>query len=118
MNSSTGWHVSNFSFSICNVISDTLFAIINSSKSIGYILRTVKYPTGTDAIPLSSTPNSDPLITYLKLPSSTRNFIFVTISGHFCISSKKTMVSCGLQSSGIIIFNFTRNSSALIFALR
>ena len=59
------------------------FAAINSSKSIGYILIIDKYPTGADEIPLSSTPNKDPLIAYLKLPSSTRNFIFVTISGHF-----------------------------------
>ena len=83
INSSTGRTVSNLSFSISKVAFETRFAIINSSKSIGYILNTDKYPTGAEAIPFNSTPNKDPLMTYLKLPSSTRNLMLVTISGHF-----------------------------------
>ena len=49
----------------------------------------VIYPTGMLLIPFSSTPRLDPLRIYLYRPSSTRNFIFVIISGYNCISSRK-----------------------------
>ncbi len=72
MYSSIGAHISYFSFNMINVALEILLAIKNSSKSIGYILNNVKYPTRADVMPLSSTANKDPLITYLK-PHSSQN---------------------------------------------
>ena len=50
------------------------------------------YPTGMERISFNSTPRSEPLKIYRKLPSSTRNLIAVTISLHSCTSSKNIKV--------------------------
>ena len=79
-------------------INDTPFAVANSSKSKGYISSTSMYPTGTERISFKSTPRSEPLSTYRKLPSSTRDLIAVTISLHSWTSSKKS--GFGRESAG------------------
>ena len=96
------------------IVSSTLNICKNSSKSIGYIFRVCKYPTGADLRLTISTPSNEPDKIYLYLLSSTRNLILVTISLYLCISSKKKIVFPGIIFFSLNNESFNIRSSMLV----